>query len=278
MPFATHVPAAALRPFVAAAQGYSVPANPTGLHRGLPSRHLTLVLELLAPLRVSGPGDPVAAHGVVGGLHTRPALIDASVPQEGVQYALTPFGARALLGLPAAELSEQTVDLAALLHRGVPELVERLLAAPGWGERFRLVDAALLDRLAAASPRSTEVQPEVVRAWRLLYGTHGRVRVSAVAAEVGWGRRHLSERFRLATGLTPKEAARIARFERARSLLLSDRPPRIVDVAVRAGYADQPHLAREWRALAGCSVTTWLREELPFVHDNALPAGSGSPA
>ena len=270
--FAVHLPDAPLRPFVRMAHGYRVPANPTGLHRGLPSRDLTLVLELRAPLRVSGPGDPVAAHGVLGGLHTGPALIDASVPQEGLQYGLTPWGARALFGVPAVELRGRAVDLASVLGAGAVErLVERLRGVADWPGRFALVDAVLEQRLATSGRHATDVAPEVTEAWRLLLVSRGRVPVAAVAESVGWGRRHLSERFRLATGLTPKEAARIARFEATRGLLTSPRRPSLVDVAVRCGYADQPHLSREWRALAGCSVGTWLREELPFVQDGAVP-------
>jgi AraC-like DNA-binding protein len=275
LPFAVHVPPAPLRPFVAGAHGYRVPANPTGLHRGLPSRHLTLVVELIEPLRIGGLGRPVAAHGVVGGLHVRPALIDASRPQEGVQYALTPTGTRALLGIPAAELSGAAVDLADLLGPGAADLVGQLHDAGSWPERFRVIDTALLRRLGD-SP--APVPAEVAEAWRMVFATGGRVRMAAVAGHVGWGRRHLAERFRLATGLTPKQAARIARFEATRRVLVAPERPGLAEVAVRCGYADQSHLAREWRTLAGCSVVTWLREELPFVQDGAATESAVSPA
>jgi AraC-like DNA-binding protein len=214
----------------------------------------------------------------VGGLHTRPALIDASQPQEGLQYALTPLGARSLLGVPAAELRGHAVDLVDLFGPQAVELVNELRDAVGWRERFRLLDTALLQRLHKVPAGPSEVPVEVAEAWRLVFAGHGRIRVAAVAAHIGWSRRHLSERFRLVTGLTPKEAARIARFEAARRLLLAaDRPP-LVDVAARCGYADQPHLAREWQALAGCSVGTWLREEFPIVHDSAVVEVAGSRA
>lgn len=270
-----HVVPAPLRPFVAAAHGYRSPAMPTGRHRGLPSRHLTLVVELAAPLRVSGTGPPVAAHAVVGGLHTRAALIDATRPQEGLQYALTPLAAGALLGLPPAELAERTVDLADVLGRAADRLVEDLAATTDWAQRFARLDAALLDRLGG---RITPVPPEVREAWRVVHGSAGRCRIEDLAAHVGWSRRHLSERFRLTTGITPKQAARIARFEATRRLLVDRRRPPLAEVAARCGYADQPHLAREWRALAGCSVGTWLREELPFVQDSAPAGGAPSPA
>ncbi|RBY80596.1 AraC family transcriptional regulator [Geodermatophilus sp. TF02-6] len=266
---------APLRPFVAEAHGYRAPANPFGVHRGLPSRHLTLVVELAAPLRVSGLGADVAAHAVVGGLHTRPALIDATRAQDGVQYGLTPSAAAALLGVPAAELGGRAVDLAAVLGRTADRLVDDLATATSWAQRFARLDAALLDRLSGTTPA---VRPEVREAWRMVLTSDGRRRTGELAAHVGWSRRHLAAQFRLATGLTPTQAARIARFEAARRLLQDPLRPPLADVAARCGYADQPHLAREWRALAGCSVGTWLREELPFVQDDEVFDPAPSPA
>jgi AraC-like DNA-binding protein len=103
----------------------------------------------------------------------------------------------------------------------------------------------------------------------MIFASGGRLRMTTVAAHVAWSRRHLSEQFRMSTGITPKQAARIARFEAARRLLLSSRRPSLAEVAMLSGFADQPHLAREWRTFAGCSIGTWLREELPFIQDNA---------
>lgn len=274
MAFHTHIPPAPLRPFIAVAYGYSVPANPTGVHRGLPSRHLTLVIELNQALRVSGLGSSVAAHGVVGGLHAAPVTIDASQPQEGLQYALSPLGAAALLGVPAAALGHLVVDLVDLLGAAADRLVERVGATQDWAERFRRVDGALLQRL---DPRAS-LSDEVAEAWRLLFTTDGGVAIADVAERVGWSRRHLSERFRMATGLTPKQAARIARFEAAHRMLVTGEHRSLARVAAECGYADQPHLAREWKVLSGCSISTWLREELPFVQDDSARRQSSSTA
>ena len=275
MPVFVHLPPEPLRPFVSAAHGYRVPANPTGLHRGLPSRHLTLVVDLHEPLRVDGLVSQAAAHGLVGGLHTRPALIDASRPQEGLQYGLTPLGSSMLLGLPAGELFDQVLDLGQLFGPGAMLLVERLHGTAAWADRFALLDDALLRRL---DDRGGTLPPELAEAWRVIFDGGGRVRVDSLAEHVGWSRRHLAERFRVVTGLTPKQAARIARFEAARRLLTSPRPPQLADLALRCGFADQSHLAREWRALAGCSVGQWLSEEFPFLQDEAAQRSAGSPA
>src|SRR5512139_2922357 len=101
-------PAPPLRPFVACYIGYRDAGLPPGRHRGLPSPYLTMIITLDDPLLIDVHPDPHAAPGrydaLVGGLHTRPALIVHDGRQSGVQLAVTPLGARALFGLPAGEL------------------------------------------------------------------------------------------------------------------------------------------------------------------------------
>ena len=53
----------------------------------------------------------------------------------------------------------------------------------------------------------------------------------------------------------------------------------LATIAADCGYADQAHMAREWRALAGASPTQWLADErLPFVQDDDGLDGASSMA
>src|SRR4029077_17747240 len=84
-------------------------------------------------------------------------------------------------------------------------------------------------------------------------------------------------RFRAEIGLAPKAAARVIRFDRARNLLVrrldgatahgatADRGYPLAGPAADCGYFDQAHLAREFRALAGCPPSQWLAEEFRNV-------------
>ncbi len=96
--------------------------------------------------------------------------------------------------------------------------------------------------------------------------------VAGLADEVGWSARHLTARFRAETGLRPKEAARVIRFDRARRRL-SPTGRSLADLAAETGYFDQAHLAREFRTLAGCSPTAWLAEEFDFVQATTWAGG-----
>ncbi len=261
-----------LAPYVASLVPYDVETGVPGVHQGLPSTTLTFVLPVGEPLDVGWADRPATRArrwSTVSGLHTGPARIHHDGTQRGVQLGLTLAGARALLGVPAAALAGEIVELAQLDGPGDPALrhLPEQLADRTPEQAGRLVVRALVTALArhgAAGPRA-----EVGRALARL--TAG-VPVQRVAAEVGYSRRHLGTLVRAESGLSPKEWQRVARLERSRALL-GRRPLR--EVAASCGYADQAHLTRDWRDLAGLTPGRWVREELPFVQDlrEADPAG-----
>jgi len=277
--------------------GYRQRGVPPARHRGLPSPFLTLIFTLDEPLVLLAHPDPRQPPGdyraLLGGLHSSPALITHDGAQSGIQVALRPLGARVLLGLPAGELAELDVPAEAVLGGLCAQFRELALAAPGWPERFAILDDILLRRARRAVPAAAEDQagPEVRFAWGQLLRTGGTARISDLAAETGWSGRHLTGRFRAEIGLTPKAAARVIRFDRAKRLLIAntakaaadaadaaeggDSGYRLADLAAACGYFDQAHLAREFRALAGCPPSQWITEEFRNVQAGAwLSAGA----
>ncbi|MFB4194755.1 AraC family transcriptional regulator [Streptomyces carpaticus] len=261
-------PAPVLREYVDSYVGFDLRGFPAGVHCGPPGRALTAVISLSEPLEVAAgvdDGSPVTRFGsVAGGLMSRSVAIHHDGRQQGVQIALTPFGARAVYGMPSAELAHRLVPLDALLGTLAVELVDRLRSATTWAARFAALDALLWRAVgrAARGGRVRGVRPEVAEAWRRLVATRGCVQVGAVAAELGWSRRYLAERFRGEVGLSPKTFARVLRFEHAHALATAQDPPPWADVATVSGYADQAHLVRDWRAFTGRSPTAWRHGEV----------------
>jgi AraC-like DNA-binding protein len=265
---AQRLPAPCLRPFIARYGGFRVSSAAIGATRAMPSRHVTVMVGLGAPFRIAGIGS---FSSFVAGLHAGANLIEATDPVAsrgdvaGMHLVLKPLGTRALLGVPAGLLAGSVLHLEDVLGASAhAELPDRLREAQTWSRRFDILDEVLARRL---TPHGTT--GALPWAWRRITAECGCTGIEALAREIGWSRRHLSERFRVEIGVTPKTLARIARFERACALLRRARGT-LADVAAAAGYHDQSHMTRDWRALGGCTPTTWIREQLPFVQDYEL--------
>jgi len=158
-------------------------------------------------------------------------------------YPLAPGAARELFGLSMHELTDHRVDLSDLVRpvglphpddeTDVPTALERTVAAL-WARadpsRARLRRAALLDR-GARQGRSVQEMAD-------LLGLSERSVHRLSVSTFGYGMKSL---------------ARIHRFRRA--LDLAREGMAWSEVAAVAGYADQPHLARECARLAGRTPT-----------------------
>lgn len=236
---------------------------PPGRHRGLPDGTLTLVVSIGTPLIVRRAGHPdLKTAASIAGLRSRPVDIVHDGTQRGVQIELTPRGARALLGLPAATLAHGVWTLEEVAGSRAHELTGRLSGANGRAEQARVLETVL-----AGWAIDTGYPAAVDAFWHRLTSCAGCVPVTSIADEMGLSRRHLSQLVRAELGLPPKTAARILRFAKARRYLRTGRTGSLAETAVTCGYFDQAHLTNEWKQLAGCTPRDWMSQELPFLQD-----------
>jgi AraC-like DNA-binding protein len=264
----TAAPSPPLRPFIDRYVGYRLTGFPAGVHRGLPSRHMTFIVSIGPTIDVVAQTDarqaPATYRCVVSGLQASSAQIVHRGHQEGIAIELTPLGCRAVFGMPSRILWNTSLECADVAGGAGDELWERIQGSTGWTERFAVCDE-VLGRMADPDVLATR---ELEHAWHTIVDSGGTVGITAVAADVGWTRQHLARRFGDEFGLTPKLAARVVRFERA-SRMLKSTPSfvSIAQVAAVCGYYDQAHLSRDFAELAGCTPTAWLAEDLPSVQD-----------
>jgi AraC-like DNA-binding protein len=231
--------------------------------REIPSVRVVLIINVGEPIRVLSPGTEAGwieqPEGFVAGLHDTYAVTETGGSQAGVQVDLTPIGAHLLLGLPMDELSRRVVTLEDLFGRGGTLLREAVGEAPGWAERFAVVDQFLLTLL----DRARSPVPSVTRALSRLHESGGTVPVGVLAAEIGCSRRHLISRFREQVGVTPKLLARILRFEHAVALVDGRTEMGWAEIAQACGYYDQAHMIRDFNQFAGCAPSEFARRRLP---------------
>jgi AraC-like DNA-binding protein len=243
-------PAPHLRGSVTNYYGFAERAPGAVRRREGPRREVVVIVSFANEWSIDG----VKLTSFAAGLHERQVTTEHAGRSLGMHIGLEPPAAFALFGLPLHELAGRSVPLEEVLREST--LVERLYEAGSWEARFQLLDVVLATRLGAATPPSAEV----AWAWRQLAETHGRIRIGDLVERLGWSRKRLAARFREQIGLTPKRAARLIRFERARELAeLSERPD-WTRIALACGYYDQPHLINDFRAVTGRTPETFFQD------------------
>ncbi|MFY0679594.1 MAG: helix-turn-helix transcriptional regulator [Thalassovita sp.] len=106
-----------------------------------------------------------------------------------------------------------------------------------------------IDILTGAQEAQRQDQ-RLLRAVDIIHITGGRVRVDALAHQVGCSSRNLTRLFRANIGLAPKPYAQLVQFHRGLHLIQKGRLA-LAPAAFEAGFADHAHLTRAFRKYAG---------------------------
>jgi AraC-like DNA-binding protein len=207
-------------------------------------------------------GRPQPAAMIVGQMTTalrlRPVRRLHSI---GVRF--TPAGSRAALRIPLHELSGRIEPLDALSAALTARLQDAVGDARTAGDRAALVFACLRIFMQG----SVGAPDRVERAVALALSRHGRCTVDGMARTAGTSARQLERQFLDAVGLPPKTFARIVRFQHALRDLQRGLPA--ASVAAARGFADQSHLAREFKRVAGVPAGHVDLRRVAFVQDDA---------
>ncbi|MER5342032.1 helix-turn-helix transcriptional regulator [Streptomyces mirabilis] len=144
------------------------------------------------------------------------------------------------LGVPAHELRDLRVDLADLWPAS--EVRRRTARVAAAADPVTALEQVALDRAAVTDPPDPLLREVVADL------DAGRS-IAATADRLGLSARQLHRRSLTAFGYGPKTLARVLRLQRALALARAGVP--FAETAARSGFADQAHLARDVRELAG---------------------------
>ena len=223
-------------------RGHPVAATPQPI---VPDGRVELVLHLAEPFGLLGASGRVErqASALLAGQLTRPIAVTPLGPADVMGIRFRTAAARAVLPLPLDEVTNRVHPL----REVAPRLALALLAAASRStrpsERVRDVAAALQHHVRCAP---TAMVSGAVASLE----NHGPSGIGQLATSLGVTRRTLERRFHDEVGLSPKTLHRVLRFRRA-FRLIQDLPRAMARVAAAAGYADQPHMIREFRRFAG---------------------------
>lgn len=191
--------------------------------------------------------DPAAPVAVIQGPTTRSATVDSSPQRLAAGVSLHPGGLVALTGESASEFVDRQVPVDEVLDLDVAGLVESVRA-----EMHATLTAVALEHALERHIRAVDrATPMRIRRAAAHLGVGARV--AEVCEAFGASRSGFVASFRSETGLSPKLFSRLERFRSAVGCVRERQAPRLAEVAVMSGYADQAHMTREFSELCGWS-------------------------
>jgi AraC-like DNA-binding protein len=184
---------------------------------------------------------------IVAGPATVPDLAPATPGQRrcGVRFRVGMAGGA--LGLPASELLDRAVPVAEIWGAAGRRLEGRVAAS----------ERPLETLIAGVGGRIAGVRDDLARE-AVLRVRHGETSVERLARASAMSERQLRRRFERAVGYGPGTLRRVLRFQRFLAAARSGGS--LARLAADAGYADQAHLVRECRRLAGLTPSALLAE------------------
>lgn len=244
---------------------WCAPGQGAGHHeRVVPSGRAHLVWRVGAPIRIAG--GPTLAEGALAGPRAT-AHVHHTSDAWSVGVVLHPGAIPRLFGVRAVETADRHVDLASLLGADAGRLQEQLEEAPG----VERVEDWLLARLGATrrpgalgparAGLACGLTPTGAGLGVALAALARGSSVADAARAAGRSPRTLRLWFEEAVGLSPAAWRAVRRVRRAMDLAAVE--PDGARLAARAGYADQPHLCHEFKAVVGVPLGVWRRHHRP---------------
>jgi len=167
--------------------------------------------------------------------------LDAGTPYLGVRFR--PGSASLFVTERISDLTDAVLAVPRFLELSAEEMLE----TASMGERRVRLESALTRALWRSFDRHA---PSIGRAISVIDSRQGNVRVKELAAECNLSERQVERLFLERVGVAPKLYMRIRRFRSVLSHLEdppNEQPLRLADIAASFGYADQSHLARDFR-------------------------------
>lgn len=159
---------------------------------------------------------------------------------------LYPFAINQFFGIPASEITNQSIDLKTLLGKNENNLEEKITLAKNTEERIVLITKFLEDKLLL----SNKSKPGVFETINTLIHCKDLIDIDTLAANNFLSRRQFERNFKEFSGFSPRVFTRITRFQNALKEY-GNANKTLTQIGLDAGYSDQSHFIKEFKEFSG---------------------------
>jgi AraC-like DNA-binding protein len=208
-----------------------------------------------------------AARTIVSGMRTIPGRLEFPQGVAAIGVIIRPEAVYRLIDIPHHELANRTLDGEEVLGSALARTwADVWLNTDGLAARVDQIQAAILARLTTLASR-VKREPAFEHAVRRMRQASGRVRVDALAHEIGWSRRHFARRFQELAGVSPSALAGVLRFHTVYKELrdVTARVPASGTAGTATGliydyYYDYSHFLKDFKRYTGATPSGYLHD------------------
>ena len=193
----------------------------------------------------------------LSGLLTHKKEYHTSVQAKGLIIKLRPWTLGLLRQHVAVETTDQSIGFA---NNYPPDHASRLTTLPVDTLTCSFWLKPILEHFFSVKP----IDQAVVKAIQTVQQCPSGLRIKALAEQANQCSRQFERRFKAATGLTPKQFVRNARFEQAQKRLALGHS--VLDVTYACGYFDQTHFTQEFRRISGLTPKVFQQSNMSLFY------------
>lgn len=229
----------------------------TGLHpskatwRVLPDACVDYLFDLAEPSRLTR--DCAAIIGTM----TRAIVVPTPGRRDLFGVRFRPGAVSLLWPLPMRELCDERAALDDVVPDG-SRLAELLSSTSDFHERIVIAETWIEQRFASFDVDRAKLETLAAVNARLEAG----MSPNALSETMSWNERKLQRFFESTYGTTAATMRCYWRFESVRRTLVQGATKNLSAVAFHHGYADQAHMAREFRRFSGLAIGAWRAEQI----------------
>ncbi|NJK95435.1 MAG: AraC family transcriptional regulator [Bacteroidales bacterium] len=177
---------------------------------------------------------------------------------------LYPYALTQLFGVPASEITNQSVDVQTLFGKQGKELEERIMMALDNKQRIKIISNFFESQLKNIKSEFSTLCSSV----KTISNAYSTLTVNILASNNFLSVRQFERRFKEFSGFSPKLFLRIARFNSLLNKSYYDKP--FAEIAFDFGYYDEAHFSHDFKELSGISPKEYFKPETLAAIDRGI--------
>ncbi|MCP4984949.1 MAG: AraC family transcriptional regulator [Colwellia sp.] len=166
-----------------------------------------------------------------------------------------PYGFANFVAVPLRDLANKETAIEMLFGKSISKKLEQdIVQATDVQQRIEIIELFLLNKLSGQVTVDYIVKTTI----DTLLSTKGKTSISGILKEDSAKRRQLERMFVRQIGVSPKQLAKVIRFQSAIKMLLREEGENLTNIAYESDYYDQAHFIKDFKEYTGISPKEFL--------------------